>query len=57
MDLATLYLGDVRRVLEISLFDYEKKRKDRRMREVQVSVEQLVESVTRREGMLVGRML
>lgn len=57
MDLATLYLGDVRRVLEISLFDYEKKRKDHRMREVQVSVEQLVESVTRREGMLVGRML
>lgn len=47
MDLATLCHGDVRRELKITVFDYEKKGKDRWMGEVEVSVEQLVESVTR----------
>jgi Ca2+-dependent lipid-binding protein len=47
LDLDKLCHGDVKRELKIAVFDYEKKSSDRYLGEVEVSVDELMKSVTK----------
>ncbi|KAL3787226.1 hypothetical protein HJC23_004267 [Cyclotella cryptica] len=47
VDLSRLCHGDLKRELKFSLYDYEKKSSDRWLGEVEVTVEELMDSVTR----------